>query len=212
MAAAAPATETWHVPGRVTNVASLRSASSESASSGEETSTRLEQVVLDVPVAPNTLIASVRLHEKCLQPMPSWDALQIDVDCWARFGGHILKLNHASGKNANTHIDVRVQENLVHIVSRIAISEGVALSFDYNTTEWSMAEPFDDWSTLGRIVVQGFSHASSDEQQRLLASGFVAPHIREMYEEVRKGVRTACARGRSPGEWERARDAHCGSS
>lgn len=60
----------------------------------------MEGVVLEVPVPAGSHLAHVHLCPECLQTAPSWDSLQVGVGRWARFGGRVLKLNHASDRAA----------------------------------------------------------------------------------------------------------------
>lgn len=106
----------------------------------------------------------------------------------ARFGKKALKLNHA--QNPNTRINIVTsnitrndniiitQAERVEVISTKEIPPNEALSFNYNTTEFLMAEPFLDWAT--GLQVGGFSVASSDEQEYLLQNDLVAPHVRQM--------------------------------
>merc|ERR1712107_395372 len=74
------------------------------------------RVALEVPVPAGSQLAHVHLCPECLQTAPSWDSLQVGVGRWARFGGRVLKLNHASdraapnvslGPSANTKLVIR---------------------------------------------------------------------------------------------------------
>lgn len=118
---------------------------------------------------------------------------QVGTECWARFGGHILKLNHGpdypdeemslhDGQTAN--VKLVFADGTVDIVSQTRIEPGQPLTFNYNTTEWSMAEPFEAWG--GTEMVEGFSHLCPAQQQWLVATDKVAPHIRELWEAEQK--------------------------
>jgi hypothetical protein len=67
------------------------------------------------------------------------------------------------------------------IVARRTIAAGDDLRFDYNTTEWELAESFV--CTCGAPacvgVAMGFAHLSSTRQQILLRDA--APHIRALH-------------------------------
>ena len=165
------ATEDWRAASRI---------STASNAAGDRT----EQVVLEEGVPAGELVLRVHLHSGCLVDEPAWDVLQVGASTWARFGGRALKLNHAGGALANTRLDVHLDDGLlrrVDVVSSRPIEAGTALSFNYNTTEWSMAEPFHCWET--DADVQGFAHEPAEEQRRLLDGGLVAPHIRALWEE-----------------------------
>jgi uncharacterized membrane protein YeiB len=107
-------------------------------------------------------------------------------------------LNH--GCDPNVTIDVPNRA----IVARWPIRAGDQLRFDYNTTEWELAEPFVCNCGSPRCVgvVVGFAHLSPARREFLL--GNAAPHIRglqaarlrdverQLQPAVRSGVR---------GEW-----------
>ncbi len=52
------------------------------------------------------------------------------------------------------------------LVARRAITVGEELSFDYNSTEWDMSEPFECWCDAieGRHHVRGFKHLSPERR------------------------------------------------
>lgn len=134
---------------------------------------RTEQVVLCEPVLKDTLLLSVRRSEESIQPEAAWDTLCVGERQHARFGNKALKLNHA--RQPCTRIDTS-RSDRIDVVSTTDIAADTPLSFNYNTTEWSMAEPFMDWRS--GETVGGFSAAGQEEQQWLLQSGLVASHIR----------------------------------
>src|SRR5262249_3676529 len=85
------------------------------------------------------------------------------------------------------------------IVARRPISAGHELRFDYNTTEWEMAESFVcncgmPWC-VG--VVLGFAYLSPARRQMLL--GDAAPHIRALHaarlRTVERALQTTAASG-----------------
>jgi uncharacterized membrane protein YeiB len=84
-------------------------------------------------------------------------------------------LNH--GCDPNVAIDVPSRA----IVARRPIAAGDELRFDYNTTEWELAEPFAcDCATPACVgVTMGFAHLSPARQQVLLRDA--APHIRALH-------------------------------
>jgi len=58
------------------------------------------------------------------------------------------------------------------------LAAGEELTFDYNATEWSMAEPFlCTCGACGGSVVQGFAHL--DAAARAQRSGWIAEHLVE---------------------------------
>ena len=114
------------------------------------------QVVLESAVSTDTLLLSVHRSADSIVSQASWDTLQVGEGEHARFGNKALKLNHARDPNTrvaiaysgtDTAIDTGgpLRAERVDVVSTRAIAAGEALSFNYNTTEWAMAEPFTDW-------------------------------------------------------------------
>lgn len=149
--------EAWHVPSKVSVL--------------EGVGGRAELVMLDSPVLAGTVILTVRRTASSVMESASWDTLQIGVGKHARFGEKALKLNHARDPNSR----VLIHEDRVEIVARRDIPADTALSFNYNSTEYRMAEPFTDWET-GELV-GGFSQASEVERKWLLDNGLVLSHV-----------------------------------
>jgi uncharacterized membrane protein YeiB len=84
-------------------------------------------------------------------------------------------LNH--GCDPNVAIDIRRRA----IVARRPIATGDELRFDYNSTEWELAEPFVCNCGSPRCVgvAMGFGHLSPARQKVML--GVAAPHIRTLH-------------------------------
>jgi uncharacterized membrane protein YeiB len=84
-------------------------------------------------------------------------------------------LNHGCDPNVAIDVSRRV------IIARRAIAAGDQLRFDYNTTEWELAESFVcNCGALTCVgVSMGFAHLSSTRQQILLRDA--APHIRALH-------------------------------
>jgi uncharacterized membrane protein YeiB len=92
-------------------------------------------------------------------------------DCASPWGS----LNHGCDPNVAIDVSRRV------IIARRAIAAGDELRFDYNTTEWELAEPFvcNCGAPTCVGVSMGFAHLSSTRQQTLLRDA--APHIRALH-------------------------------
>ena len=84
-------------------------------------------------------------------------------------------LNHGCDPNVAIDVSRRV------IVARRAIAAGDQLRFDYNTTEWELAESFVCSCGAPACVglAMGFAHLSSARQLILLCDA--APHIRALH-------------------------------
>jgi uncharacterized membrane protein YeiB len=84
-------------------------------------------------------------------------------------------LNHGCDPNVAIDVPRRV------IVARRPITAGEELRFDYNTTEWELAEPFvcNCGAPTCVGVAMGFAHLSSTRHEILLRDA--APHIRALH-------------------------------
>lgn len=136
---------------------------------------RNEYLVLDESCDAGSVLCRVQRTSSSVVPSPSWDTLQIGATAHARFGAKALKVNHAQDPNCR----VEIHEDRVEIISLVAMPDGVTLTFNYNTTEYSMAEPFIDWVTGS--LVGGFKNAGHEEQQKLISSGLLAAHVLELF-------------------------------
>lgn len=111
---------------------------------------------------------------------PSTYSVQIDIDRHVLphrpgvVGGRISWqfMNHSC--EPNVAVDVR---NRAFVAAR-EIAAGEELAFNYNTTEWAMADPFqcDCLSPQCAGRIQGFSYLASAEKEALLP--YCADHIR----------------------------------
>jgi hypothetical protein len=117
--------ETWHFESSISNV--------ETAEGG-----RTEQVSLDCSCEEGALLLSVSRTGDNIVSEASWDTLQVGDHEHAKFGNRALKLNHA--RNPNTRVSIEIHQ--INLISTRPITAGEALSFNYNTTEWKMADPF----------------------------------------------------------------------
>jgi len=87
--------------------------------------------------------------------------------------GEARYLNHSFTPNA--HFEFR--EEGVSAVSSRSISPGEPVTVDYNTTEWEIAEPFEDKESGARVA--GFSKLEEGEQLRILCRA--APYIKAKF-------------------------------
>lgn len=131
---------------------------------------KVEQVVLEQPVAAGSVLFTVLKTAHSIVPKPAWNTLQVGEGEHANFGQKAVKLNHSSLPNTR----IQIGPDRVEVVAAKEVAAGDALSFDYNSNEWEMDEPFTDWKT-GESV-QGFRHAKPERQQHLLG-GYASPHI-----------------------------------
>ena len=165
--------ELWHVPSELVSPP----AEDPKATEGD----RVEKVVVTTAVTEGTLILSVERNADAIVSAPSWDTLQVASDLHVRFGAKALKLNHA--REPNTRIDTSNSES-INLYALKDIGAGEALTFNYNTTEYCMADKFVDW--MSGETVGGFSCASREEQELLVNGGLVAQHVLDMARKQEK--------------------------
>ena len=80
--------------------------------------------------------------------------------------------------------NVRVDTARRALVALRDLHAGDEVVFDYNSTEWSMAEPFACRCGASRCygVVQGYRHLSPEQQARL--APIAAPHLRALSAQI----------------------------
>ena len=111
-------------------------------------------------------------------------SIQIDVDRHIEPDSLVTGAAPAPWKFLNHSCDpnLEIDPGAECFAARREIAEGEELTFNYLTTEWDMASPFDCTcghpSCFGRI--RGFRYISPEEQSRLLPAA--APHIRLLHE------------------------------
>ncbi len=128
--------------------------------------------------------AHILLIEGKLQKHPTRYSIQLDVDvhveCDANFGAHEQSdamrtrhpwrfLNHSC--EPNSRVDGRA------LRAMRTIAEGEQITFDYTTTEASMAEPFQCGCASANCLghVRGFIHLTREQQRARV--GRLAPHL-----------------------------------
>jgi len=153
--------EEWKVPSRIV--------------SSKVEGLRNEWLELEESCAANAVIVVVQRDSKSTFQHQFWNTLQVSEREHANFGKKVVKINHSN--DPNTRIEILVDKVQIRAIG--AIEAGTCLTFNYNTTEWDMAEPFTDWTTGEKV--QGFSHLPSKEKEMLLATNLVAAHIRQLH-------------------------------
>jgi hypothetical protein len=76
---------------------------------------------------------------------------------------------------------------------------GMLLSFNYNTTEWSMATPFTCGMT--GVEVSGFSNLDVTKQRFLASEGLIVPHVYALWRE-QKQAQDAARMAKIVDEWK----------
>ena len=59
------------------------------------------------------------------------------------------------------------------------VAAGETISFDYNSNEWAMAEPFTCAETGENV--QGFRHLDEGRKSALERRGLIVPHVRSLW-------------------------------
>ena len=70
-----------------------------------------------------------------------------------------------------------------------AILKGEEITFNYNTTEYDMASPFECWETGS--MVRGYAHLSAAE--RAAIAKYAAPHVLRLAEQENDALNVAAA-------------------
>lgn len=81
-------------------------------------------------------------------------------------------LNHSC--KPNTCIDV----NQRHVVALRDIAKDEEITFNYNSTEYEMAEPFICSCNGNRVFVKGYKYL--DQEQKNALENIVAPHLKKI--------------------------------
>lgn len=132
------------------------------------------------PVAARTLRAGeVVFQEKGdILERPTMHSVQISETGHVHLRGEGRFLAHSFSPNCKIRID-ELSSHPIDIVSLRHIDEGETLSFNYCTTEWDMAAPFEDSET--RMIVRGFRYLSEQERIACLDANLLPPHIMRLW-------------------------------
>lgn len=96
-----------------------------------------------------------------VQDFPTRTSVQVGVDQHIEVGDTLAFMNHSS----NPTCKLRVQDNALQVVPLRDLSVGDQITFNYNATEYDMAEPFDDWDTGSRVA--GWKHLSPSAKSEI---------------------------------------------
>ena len=105
-------------------------------------------------------------------------SIQIGIDQHCGLMGEARFTAHSFEPNCAVSI-VELSSHPIDFIALTPIKAGEALSFDYSTTEWSMAAPFVDHAT--GVEVAGFSHLDDDRKRELLGRGLLPKHIMRLW-------------------------------
>lgn len=96
-----------------------------------------------------------------IQNFPTRTSVQVGVDQHIEVGETLAFMNHSS----NPTCKLRVRYNALEVVPRRKLVPGDQITFNYNTTEYDMAEPFVDWETGEQV--SGWKHLSEEQKDQL---------------------------------------------
>jgi len=132
--------------------------------------------------APHQVVLTAQILET--SSVPNSHTIQLDWDRHARLDLPGRFLNHACDAN----VGLTLHDNELVFAATRPITRHQAITWDYETFEWSMDTPFDcacgAKTCRGRI--SGFcDHA--DEVYQANDAKYVAPYLQERYEESKHG-------------------------
>eukprot|EP00928_Gymnodinium_smaydae_P034208 TRINITY_DN24300_c0_g1_i1.p1 TRINITY_DN24300_c0_g1~~TRINITY_DN24300_c0_g1_i1.p1 ORF type:complete len:266 (-),score=67.42 TRINITY_DN24300_c0_g1_i1:248-1045(-) len=108
----------------------------------------------------------------------SMHSLQIGVDSHCEIQGEGRFTSHSFEPNCRIRV-VEMSSHPIDFVALRDIQKGETLSIDYTCTEWELAEPFLE-AQSGQPC-QGFKHLPLERRLQLLRSGFLPPHILQLW-------------------------------
>lgn len=126
---------------------------------------------------PGDVLMTIRESDAEVRTEPSKFTIQIGRGRHL-YAESVIRMNHSFEPTIRLELPAQHADDadaLLVLVADREIEPGDPITFDYNTTEWEMAEPFACAGT-GRQV-RGFMHLSAPEREAIL--GRALPHIRE---------------------------------
>ena len=127
---------------------------------------------------PGDVLMTIRESDAEVRTEPSKFTIHIGRGRHLYPGDVLMRMNHSFEPTIRLELPAQHTDDadaLLVLVADRQIEPGDPITFDYNTTEWEMAEPFACAGT-GRQV-RGFKHLSAPEREAML--GRALPHIRE---------------------------------
>lgn len=115
-----------------------------------------KRLVTRFKAAPGRLLFTVVLSE--LQPFPTRTSIQVYTDLHVECGDRLCYMDHSFSPTCR----INTQDGVLTVTAIKPLVPGDPITFDYNTTEADMAEPFQDRET-GRWV-KGWNHLSNVEK------------------------------------------------
>ena len=114
-------------------------------------------------------------------PGPTMHTIQTGLDEHVDIKSDIMYTSHEC---CTANSEIRFHKKPWELVTVRDIEAGECICFDYVTTEYKMAEPFDCMCSGDcRKRVSGFHSLSKEEQQTLISEGKVSPLIKLLHEQ-----------------------------
>jgi hypothetical protein len=131
-------------------------------------------------VPAGTLVLSFEVDPLHVHPAPTRFSVQVGKDKHLDTPGSLFQwLQHEEEPSLRAD----TAENLNFIALR-DLKVGELLSFNYNTTEWSMATPFT--CGMAGVEVSGFRNLDLNSQRFLASEGLIVPHVYALWREEKQ--------------------------
>ena len=162
-------------------MANATSASMQDLPRTEIKQTEFDKALFTVDAVPaGTVILSFDLDPMHVHPSPTRFSVQVDKDKHLDTPGALFQwLQHQ--EEPSLRADTGEKLNFIAVRDMEA---GELLSFNYNTTEWSMATPFT--CGMSGIEVSGFSTLELSKQRYLASEGLIVPHVYTLWREQKQ--------------------------
>ena len=167
-------------------MANATSASMQDLPRTEIKQTEFGEALFTVDAVPaGTVILSFDLDPVHVHPSPTRFSVQVDKDKHLDTPGALFQwLQHQ--EEPSLRADTGEKLNFIAVRDMEA---GELLSFNYNTTEYDMASPFECWETGS--IVRGYAHLSAAE--RAAIAKYAAPHVLRLAEQENDALNVAAA-------------------
>jgi hypothetical protein len=162
-------------------MASVTSASMQDLPRTEINQTQFGEALFTVDSLPaGTLVLSFELEPLHLHNEPTRFSVQVGKDMHLDTPGALFQwLQHE--EEPSLRADAGEKLNFYALRD---LEAGDLLSFNYNTTEWSMATPFT--CGMSGTEVSGFSSLDVNKQRFLASEGLIVPHVYALWREEKQ--------------------------
>jgi hypothetical protein len=162
-------------------MASITSVSMQDLPCTEIKQTDFGEALFTVDAVPaGALVLSFDLDPAHIHPAPTRFSVQVATDKHLDTPGALFQwLQHEEEPSLRADTG----EKLNYFALR-DMEAGALLSFNYNTTEWSMATPFTCGMT--GVQVSGFKTLDLSKQRFLASEGLIVPHVYTLWREEKQ--------------------------